>query len=318
MAAIENIEWLNQNLLRQYPLHEGAAIPPKLSNGGVAEGVSIPTCLLVDFNFTVPFDAASGELPSLTGVIHSGDAFSIEVSIGDSPLTAYTVNIGSHAINSAYPLSGQGEYADCHGWVVFGDLERAARELPEGAYRFDPGQAPFEVSTLRAAPRGVRSITAIGKYGLREYAPLYGNVKLIAGSDVVVRNDSPNNAIWLQAQSGVGYERTAPCDCGAEAHRVVGSINGMTFDDISIVGDGTCVTVTATQDPPVITISDACSTPCCGCSELNFVTSAVDTITQSIATLNAYAAELQQRLAELSVNQLATRTAVNAYPKKMT
>ena len=88
----------------------------------------------------------------------------------------------------------------------------------------------------------------------------------------------------------------------------------MSVEDVQIVGDGTCVDVKQTQDPPVVTISDNCSTPCCGCSELNFVESAVATINKSISVLNSYADALKSRLEELRTNLETTKASVAAYP----
>ena len=315
MAAVENVEWLNQNLLRAYPLHEDADVTPRLPNGAVATGLALPTCLITDFAFTLAFDTADGDsLPSLTGVSHAAGGFSFEISVGSTVLATKTVDAATHRTNTAYRLTGQGDNADCGGWIVVGDLVRAAEELPEGVYRFAPGQVPFEVSTLRLSPRGVRSLTAVGKYGLKTYAPLYGNVRLIAGSDMTVRTDgAPPDSIWLQAESNTGYERTAPCPCGTEAQRTVRTINGMAVENVQIVGDGTCVRVTKDGENR-IKVADGCSTPCCGCSELNFVESAVTTVNKSISVLNEYARSLQARLNELHANLEATRASAAAYP----
>jgi len=312
MAAVENVEWLNQNLLRAYPLREDADTVPSLPSGVRAEGLRVPTCLVTDFSFTLPFDDVDGTVPSLTGISHAGGGFTLEISLGDAVLATVSAKTADHYMNRAYGLRGTGDNADCGGWIVLGDLERAAEELPEGVYRFEPDQVPFEVSTLRMAPRGVRSITAVGKYGLRTYEPLYGNVRIIAGTDMRVRNDGPENAIWLQAESKTGYERTEPCPCGGAAARRVGSINGMNVDNVDIVGDGVCVSVN--QAGTTLQIRDECSKPCCGCAELNFVEAALATVNKSVSTLQEYAEALSERIAELRGNVQATTATVNAYP----
>ena len=320
MAAVENVEWLNQNLLRAYPIHENADTTPLLKSGAAAVGLHIPTCLITDFAFTLAFDEVDGTVPSLTGISHAGGGFSLEISLGNRVLTTVTVNIADHVVNSAYRVYGVGDNADCSGWIVLGDLDRAAEELPEGVYRFNAGQVPFEVSTLRMAPRGVRSITAVGKYGLKTYMPLYGNVRIIAGSDISVRNDDSLNAIWLQAESKTGYARTEPCQCGEASGRHVSSINGMSVDAVQIIGDGTCISVETVNNATdkQVKIRDTCSTPCCGCNELNFVESAVATLNHSIAVLQAYADTLNARIGELHSNSELTRSAVASYPATTT
>lgn len=314
MPAVENTEWLNQNLLRAYPLREDADTTPLLANGAVATGLRLPTCLVADLSFTMAYDEFDGSVPCLTGLTHAADGFSLEISVGGAVLAAVTARKSEHTTNKAYALHGQGDNADCGGWIVLGDLERAAAEIPEGVYRFNDGQVPFEVSTLRVVPRGVRSITAVGRYGLRTYAPLYGNVRIIAGSDMTVRNDAGAGALWMQAASGTGYERTSPCACGASGGSGVVTINGMDVAEVEIVGNGDCVSVTKAGD--ALEVGNTCSTPCCGCAELNFVEVAVATINRSLSTLQAYASALGERLAELQANEAATDAAAAAYPTK--
>lgn len=316
MAAVENIEWLNQNQLRAYPIREDADTTPRTSNGSVATGLKIPTCLITDFSFTIAFaEVDADSVPTLTGLTHTAGGFSFEFSAGNTVLATKTIAFDKHTVNKTYRLTGQGDNADFGGWLTVGDMAKAAEELPEGAYRFEPGQVPFEVSTLRMMPRGVRSITAVGKYGLRTYAPLTGAVKIIAGSDMRVLNSAAANAIWLQAESGTGYERTAPCVCGTAGVQNVESINGMSVKDIKIIGDKKCITVEKTEDPVTFKVSDTCSTPCCGCAELNFVETAVATLNKSLATLTSYADALRQKINELSTNREVTNAAINAYPK---
>lgn len=319
MAAVENIEWLNQNLLRAYPVREDSDVTPLLPDGTQAKGLTLPNCLITDFAFTIPFDDMSGTVPCLTGLTLAGDGVSLEISLGETVLTATEgVQLSTHTINRTYLLKGRGDYADCGGWITLGDLKRAAEMIPEGTYRFATGQVPFEVSTLRMALRGVRSLSAVGKYGLVTSAKLYGHVRLIAGSDMNVRADPSANEIWLEADSGTGYERTEPCTCasgGSSAGlRLVKTINGMSVENVTIVGAKPCLEVETTTTPPTVTIKDACSTPCCGCSELNFVESAVMTINRSIATLQGYADALRTRLEELNTNLLTTKASLDAYP----
>lgn len=47
MASVENIEWLNQNMLRAYPVSEDADVTPLLSGGAVATGLRLPTLSLI-------------------------------------------------------------------------------------------------------------------------------------------------------------------------------------------------------------------------------------------------------------------------------
>lgn len=319
MAAIENIEWLNANALRTYPIHEDSDVVPRTTTGARAVGVRIPTCLVVDLSFTLAQDDISEDIRlCLTGLVHAEGVFSFELSArtGDTAVVVATraVRIAGHAVNDSYKLQGVGEYADCTGWITLGDLARADEEMPDGTFRFEPGQCDFELSTLRMAPRGVRSIAAVGKYDMVAYAPLYGHVRLVGGTDVTVSSDAPNNAIWIKAQSGTGYEGSLPCGCDAGGpSNVVETINGMAVRSVQIVGDQ-CIHVSNDLPNSKVMISNECGTACCGCTELQYVDAAIATLNESIAQLSAFADALGSRLDELSSTGAVTIAAFDAYP----
>lgn len=335
MAAITNIEWLNMNALRTYPIHEDSDIVPCVGEGARAVGVSLPTCLIVDFAVTVAQEDLTRDIRiGLTGLVHAGGAFAFEISanwpedgvVRSSPVARLAVDVTGHTQGASYRFSGTGDFEDCVGWLTVGDAARAAEELPEGAYTFAPGQCDFEASTVRVAPRGVRSLSVVDRFGGTGYRRLYGTVRLVGGTDVTLRSDAENNAIWIKAQSNTGYEGTQPCSCGAATDEnevehlftedTIASVNGMTVRNVQIVGDQ-CISVSGDVASQEIGITNGCGTPCCGCTELAYIDAALSTLNKSVSSLEMYASKLDSRVDELRTVVTADRNAVRAMPGAM-
>ena len=124
-----------------------------------------------------------------------------------------------------------------------------------------------------------------------ETPKLMGDVSIVAGENIRFDYDPENNALMISADPNSGY--ADDCDCEANATGFVRSINGISVDDVKIVGDD-CVNVTS--DGGIVKISDTCSQPCCGCAETAFINQTVNDIQTSVNTLERNVASLGDRL----------------------
>lgn len=330
MAAIENVEWLNMNALRAYPIHEDSDTVPRVRSGARADGVSLPTCLIVDFAVTIAQDDMTQDIRvGLTELTHANGTFAFGLSanwdgesgLQSAPLARLTVRIADHAADTTYRFTGVGAFEDCVGWLTVGDAAAAAAALPEGSYTFAPGQCDFEVSTVRIAPRGVRSLSVVDRFG-NGYRRLHGTVRLVGGTDVTLRSDAANNAIWIRAQSGTGYAGTMPCGCASHdegeveqlfTQDTIADINGMSVRRVQIVGEQ-CIDVTGDVASAKIAIANECGTPCCGCTELSYIDSVIATLNQSVADLKKYAIHLDARIADLQIVVAKDQATIRSAP----
>jgi len=293
-----NVEWLNQNASRSYPFREDATL---IDEAGVA---TLPNELVVDFVFTSPYGAdLSLHLKTL---LFSSDVLSLAFADADGvTVTALTVILADHEENDGYRVVGQGEYEDATGRITLGDLSELDRRIPPGYYTFNAETAAMEDCTVRPDIRGVRALKILNADG-SESLPIYGNVKLVAGINVrltSVTDELGNPAIRLDALSDDLEEE---CDCDASVLRPdpIRTINGIAPDgngNIEILTPGENTNIIGSTG--VLTIVDTNSEPCCGCEELEIITSnaqpyqhTVDRMTEMLEQLNSRQSEFSSKV----------------------
>lgn len=292
-----NQEWLNQNSLRNYPFKEDASRMPVDQNGALITEVQIPNFLVVDFVLTVP--GLSDLRVYVSQIAYVGNLLTfVFKDAADVQLSTVTVDITAHVANQAYDLVGYGDYNDVRGKLVIGHLDDLSAAFAEGLYTFTLVDAELESSTIRPALRGVRSLRVTT--GGTDSQFIYGNVKLLAGSNVRFTYVPGYNAIRIDAISGEGLNQECECPTTIGNRNVVKTINGIAVEDVQIVGDGQCVEVTTAGNK--ITITDTCSAPCCGCPELEFLTDALGKLDITVTNLQVYAEKLADRLSNFVNN----------------
>ena len=294
-------EWLNQNSQRNYPIQEDQGRAPFL-NGVYVQDSLFPNFILVDALFTLPGTTELRLYMSQFSFAGNMLAFVFSTTQGEV-VASLAVDRATHKPNTAYGVTGSGSWFDARGWITIGDLGRLDEELPQGLYTFDKTQTLLEARCIRPAVRGVRSLS-ISNLGSNS-GFLSGHVRLVAGANIALRYDSSINGIWIDASPNAGYQEACACASVASTN-LVRTINGIPLQDVQIVGDGECVQVTTNATSGVITISDKCSTPCCGCPELEFLNSTIDTISASLNTLEKYSQQLNTRITTFVNNYLLT------------
>lgn len=295
-----NQEWLNQNALRNYPFKEDMVLNPTVG-GLLATEIRIPNSLIVDFVITIPGSATNRiYLSTLTLV---GNLLTFVFSDeSDVQVAIVTIDLDTHVTNQAYTIAGSGTYDDTIGRLVIGDLSRLDVDLAEGQYTFTLTTAEFEPCTIRPALRGVQSLV-IESDGITS-AKLYGHLKFLAGSNVRLTYLPAYNTIRVDAISGEGLNQKCPCESTMAETNIVRTVNGIAIEDVVIEGDGQCVDVKVSGNKVVI--SDTCSTPCCGCPELEFLTESMKVLEATLSNLEAYSAKLAERINTFVTNYILT------------
>jgi len=291
MAQNLNIEWLNQNSLRNYPFREDARLMPVDSSGTAITDMRLPNYLIVDFVLTMPQDLPQHVYLSQLSKVGTLLTFVIVDGLG-TVITTLAVHYSALTVNQKYDLVGSFDYSDVRGKLVLGDLSRLDQDLPEGLYTFQLSDAEFEFTTIRPAVRGVRSLQLENNGTLSGY--IFGHVKLLAGDNVRLTYLPTYNVIRIDAISSGGLNEE--CDCATVIGRrnIVRTINGIAVEDLTIEGDGQCVTVEPSGNKLVI--SDVCSTPCCGCPELEFLTQQLKVLDATLSNLQSYANQLHNQI----------------------
>lgn len=285
-------EWLNQNSYRAYPFREDS------NRNAIGEyDLTLPNYLFTDFVITVA-STASFRL-QLTQVACVGGFITFVFStMSDDTVCTLAVNANEHTANQAYQLVGQDDYEDCRGKAVLGDLSKLPDDLPDGTYNY---QLELEPAVVRPDIRGVRSLQLSAGDTLSDY--IFGRVKLIEGSNIQLTYLPDVNGIRIDAISGAGLNDQCECDEEYQLPECVRRINGINVEDVQLIGDGKCVEVDTSGN--TITISDTCSEPCCGCTELEFITTNLDLLQSTLKRVEEYADTLHSKLLEMIQSMLA-------------
>jgi len=272
-------EWLNQNEHRAYPFREDANL---VDTTGTA---TLPNALVLDFIMTV--ETLSDFVLYLSSVTKAGTSYSFVFSDSEG-VTVATISVAgaNHYYGQAHALIGVGEYASCRGRVALGRLEDI--DIPDGVYLFD--SAALEPCTVRPDLRAVRSIRVTDALG--ESEALYGNIRLVEGRNIRLTTFPGQNTIQIDAIPDDGYTEDCECETDDEGG-TVRSINGVSVRNLRLVA-GTGVQITTQGD--TITIGSPGVQPCCGCTELEAVTSELERLREDSRKLTTYAESVERTL----------------------
>jgi len=302
---MENLEWLNLNERRGYPFHEGTDRVPYLdSEYSVSSGTRIADTLFVDFKavmtgsnylqlYLSKLTVANGVVGVTISGFYPSNPFTV-TSVKDQVdggLTTYDIFDGTATLGTDYTvmvLTPRALYATNAARLVLG---RRSDFITDGIYYFRPDQSLFEPCLVEAGSNAVTQIRVKSTEG--DTVSLSGAVDLVAGENVVLTVDIPNNAVIFSAIPGEGY--IAGCDTTGKT--VVKTVNGVALQDLVIGSGNECIEVEKSGN--TITIKDLCSTPCCGCEELKVITQQLIQLASRIDNVEEYRTLLESALTSL-------------------
>jgi len=282
------VEWLNENSLRAFPFKENSS----RSDGTVV----IPNDFIVDMAFVVPV-ATTNTFYLKSLMVSAAQITGVIANQSENNVGTFSIPVDSHIQNTGYAIIGAGTYSDARGRIVIGNLKGITSELPEGIYTYTIDATPFELSAIRPDLRRVRGIKVKKADGSISEV-IAGIVQLTAGSNVVLENPSPG-VIKINALGNDGFIE----ECGDCLNRFVPpdpirTINGVPGDEngnVNLISTEQCLEVVPDGSTNSVKLLDKCSQPCCGCTELEFVTTTLSTLKDSLTKLENLAQELQNR-----------------------
>lgn len=300
MSGIIGTEWLNSNSLRNYPLSQSA------TTESVDSTLALPDSLLVDLKLAVPYIAgihpAYFYISSLA-VYPSGFVFEIGYDSGaiKIPSVAISAPVSFAGFSEYSPVSISGvvtstalDFSQIQGVAIIGKAVEIESRLGTATYSL--AGARLESSVIAIGPRrisGVKVVTAGFTTPI-----LSGQLALVSGANHSI--EVTGNVIKLNAIDGGGLQ--ADCECSdVELSPCLRTINGIKGDAEGniVVAGGDCVQVETQTDG--ITISDSCAKPCCGCNELQVLTTDIDNVSNQ---LTAFALQLAALIANVNSLQV--------------
>jgi hypothetical protein len=248
--ASDNLEWLNLNSLRNYPIKEDCS---RYSGCGFF----LPNELIVDAVFVVNNPNTALHIKHVENYPNT-----IIIKIYDTNDVYFgniTINKDTHVKNDVYYVVGVNEYAHCQGKLVIGKTNNICFF---GDVNFLPEQTMFESSVVIPNLRGVSSLL-VDNYT----EPLYGDINIKAGYNVRLRVDNATNSIYIDAIEGEGLGPECQCE-NEEEEWCIKRINGVLSDssnNFNIYGIG-CIEVESIVNG--IKIKNTCEEVCCDCDEI--------------------------------------------------
>lgn len=305
VVGIWNLEWLNSNSQRSYPLVETAS---KVDTTGT---FTIPDSLILGLYF--PIHAGLVAFPERF-YIRSLSVFSTGLNIvlgywdNTSGITvaSATIAFSSHSEYKTYSLIGEGDFLDCAGKVVLGKLDELS-SLPAGAYDFTYSATNVDSDAIRLMLRGVSSISLVN--GNTTTKRLQGDIAFIAGSNMLLESSTINGvtSITFNAIKGEGLNVDCNCEDDDNIPSCIRTINGTEptdGGDLSFVGDS-CLSITAVANG--LQLTDTCSKPCCGCTELEAVTTDLVRFGESATSLTNFLNRLEGSVNRMNLTVLGSR-----------
>lgn len=301
--GIRQLEWLNHNSQRAYPI---TADSTRTDTSGA---FVIPDSLLLALYLPVHYgeNVSSGKFfVKAIGAYSSGISITIGYDADDGAIDVASAVIprSTHTAGQVYALGGLGDYADSRGFVVLGDLAQLDLQ-PAGLFQFELAGSRLEPDCIRPYLRGVMSLQADNGVGLS--SKVYGNVRLQAGRNMritVEQAEGEDPVIVFDAIDGEGFTDVCVCQDDSPA---IKSINGVQPDNngnLQIIGNDCLLVETAGN---LITLSDVCSAPCCGCAELEAITEALEAFADKAATLEMFLVNLEARVTQMDMAVLGSR-----------
>lgn len=302
-----NLQWLNHNAQRSYPLTTDAT---KQDETGA---ITLPNSFLVGLQLCVHADlAVDPERFYLQQLLIDANGYTLGIGYDDDSLSppliaAAGVSRSLHTEYTSYALTGRGDFDDAVGRVVIGQLTEID-QLPPGNYTFARAGGNLEVDAIKPALRGVTSLTV--RNGGDLSGRITGDVVLSAYRNmrlaVNIVEDAPTQ-ILFSAIRGEGLNEECDCDDDEEQGPCIRFINGigpLPDSNFRIVGDD------CQQLEPIangLQLIDTCSSPCCGCRELDAITQQLQRFSDGITTLEGFAAALDSRVLQTEQLFFASR-----------
>lgn len=270
VVGIWNLEWLNSNSQRSYPLTE---VSSKVDTTGTFK---IPDSLILGIYFPIHSGlVAFPERFYIRSISWFSTGISLSLGYWDGvagiSVASVTLAFSTHSEYKTYTLVGEGDFIDCVGKIIFGKMDELTSGSP-GAYNFAYAASNVDSDAIRLALRGVSSFTLVN--GTSVSKRIQGDVAFVAGTNMYLTSSTVGSltSITFNAIKGEGLNIDCACVDDDDIGGCIRTINGTgptEAGDLSMVGDA-CLSVTSATNS--ILLNDVCSKPCCGCTELEAVT----------------------------------------------
>ena len=294
VSSLWNVDWLNANSQRAYPISETA------SRMDVSGSFRLPDDLLVDLLLPIHADESIDPvLFHLKSVGVFGGVVVIALGYDGNSIGSAAIDASTFVPNSRYRLFATSPFFDTIATLVIGSLNTILQTA--GSFEFDVDGGMIEPHAVVPFLRGVQALYLENDGVLSE--PIVGDVVLQAGRNALLTYipgpvGEPDR-VQISAIDGAGLNSV--CDCGeARVKPCIKTINGITPDDdgdFKLLGDER-IELSAIANG--LQLSEKCADPCCGCSELGVVLTAMQNVANAVSSMEGHAYKMEAAIQNLN------------------
>lgn len=328
-----NLPWVSHNMVRKYPFEENCTLE---SESGA---FVLPDDFIVGMQLTIGIvkpgeTVTSNDFYSLTGfylsrvrIGASGIGLTFSYCHDHGPnlntsepafLTSVPLNPSANFIpGTPYLATGVGNFTNCYGSVSIGRVDSLFQQ-PPGSHTFDKTQTMIDPTVVKPSLIGITGVYV--RDGGEVIGPITGDLTLSSGSNAVLSvtrsinsSNETQHYITINAIDPSGFnESDANQGSGTSYKTAIKSLNGVSPDatgNIDFISGNLCTVIDAQSQKAAhkILLSDFCSQPCCGCEQLEVITTELNALTKRAEGLENNIYLFASQLDTLDSTVLASR-----------
>lgn len=295
MLGLWNLQWLNHNSQRAYPLSESCA-----RTAYISQNIKIPDDLILALRISlntghnVMVDKFFLKALTVTGngfaILIGYDDGSDYTNPDDYPSVATTF-VWTNSNQNTYSLTGLDDFEDSVGYIAV-DSSCAWLNEVSGYFSFLPQNTYLEPDCIVPMIQSISSVSVSDgtTIGTRHY----GDIILQAGSNVEleVKESASATTIIIHAITTDDFTEQCKCDIHEQAP-CIKTINSMHPDasgNILMEGTG-CVQLANANG--TITFTDTCASPRCNCDSLQDLAQEIRDLEDGVTTLENFTAQMK-------------------------
>lgn len=294
MPAVDNLDFLNTNSLRNYPIKEGKS---RISTNNV---FVIPNDFAVDMQIAATYNPVTKFY--ISRISNFDDTISVEVSDNNDTLVgSFLINATNHWQYKDYFLAPTEEYVGATGVLTITNL-KGIKSAPSGSYVFTMDTAELEARVSVPSQRSVNRIAFINVNGDTFYTT--GDVKIKARTNIRFKVDEDDsNMIIVDVGEGLGLNTL--CD---DPIKCIKTINGIPPDEDSnfTLDFSDCATLTPIPANTGLLLEDICCKPCVGCNDIEELTTRLMATETGLVTLRQFYSDLEKLFTDFKTTQTYT------------
>lgn len=291
MPSVDNLDFLNTNALRNYPIKEG--------NSRVnADGTfTIPNDFIVDMQLAVSYDPSKRFY--ISRLTNFDDTITIEITDQSAIFVgSFNIVVANHWQYKDYYFTASQSYEGATGILTITSL-KSILNTPSGVYDFTLTTAEIEPRAIVPSQRAINRMVFSNSNNTSFY--LTGDVSIVARTNLRFKIDPTNSSrVIIDAGDGLGLDTIC-----SNTTNCIKTINGIPPDESSnfTLDFSDCATLTPIPANTGLLLEDICCKPCVGCNDIEELTNRLMNTETGLVTLRQFYSNLDKLFLDFKTTQ---------------